>query len=61
MGDSEEILLENLDKEYYHRAFLMEQGNQHLKREMEVSIQAGDIVGVLYDEILKQTRQTEIP
>ena len=34
--------------------FLVETGNTHLKREMEISIQAGDIVGVLYDAILKQ-------
>ncbi len=53
-GEPEEILLENLDKEYYRLSFLVEQGNEHLKREMEISIQAGDIVGVLYDEILKQ-------
>ena len=53
-GEPEEILLENLDKEYYRLSFLVEQENQHLKREMEISIQAGDIVGLLYDEILKQ-------
>ena len=53
-GEPEEILLENLDKEYYRLSFLAEQGNEHLKREMEISIQAGNIVGVLYDEILKQ-------
>ncbi len=53
-GEPEEVLLENLEKEYYRLSFLVEQGNEHLKREMEISIQAGDIVGVLYDEILKQ-------
>ena len=31
----------------------IEEGNEHLKREMQVSIQAGEIVGKLYDEILK--------
>ena len=53
-GEPEEILLENLEKEYYRLSFLVEQGNEHLKREMDISIQAGDIVGALYDEILKQ-------
>lgn len=53
-GEPEEILLRDLEKEYYRLSFLVEQGNEHLKREMEISIQAGDIVGVLYDEILKQ-------
>ena len=53
-GEPEEILLENLEKEYYRLSFLVESGNEHLQREMEISIQAGDIVGILYDEILKQ-------
>lgn len=53
-GEPEEILLENLDKEYYRLSFLVETDNTHIKREMEISIQAGDIVGVLYDAILKQ-------
>ena len=52
-GEPEEILLENLEKEYYRLQFLVETGNEHLKREMEISIQAGELVGKLYDEILK--------
>ena len=52
-GEPEEILLENLDKEYYRLQFLVDEGNEHLKKEMEVSIQAGELVGKLYDEILK--------
>lgn len=52
-GEPEEILLENLEKEYYRLEFLVETGNEHLKREMEISIQAGELVGKLYDEILK--------
>ena len=51
--EPEEILLENLEKEYYRLQFLIESGNEHLKREMEISIQAGELVGKLYDEILK--------
>ena len=52
-GEPEEILLENLEKEYYRLQFLVETGNEHLKREMEISIQAGELVGKLYEEILK--------
>lgn len=52
-GEPEELLLENLEKEYYRLQFLVETGNEHLKREMEISIQAGELVGKLYDEILK--------
>ena len=51
--EPEEILLENLEKEYYRLQFLVDTGNEHLKREMEISIQAGELVGKLYDEILK--------
>ncbi len=53
-GDPEIILLENLDKEYYRLQFLVESGNEHIKREMEVSIAAGEIVGKLYDAFAKQ-------
>lgn len=53
-GEPEEILLENLDKEYYRLQFLVDSGNEHLKREMEVSIAAGEIVGLLYDAFAKQ-------
>lgn len=52
-GEPEEILLENLEKEYYRLEFLVEAGSEHLKREMEISIQAGELVGKLYDEVLK--------
>lgn len=53
-SEPEEILLENLDKEYYRLQFLVEEGNEHLKREMDISIKAGELVGKIYDEILKQ-------
>ena len=52
-GEPQEILLEDLEKEYYRLAFLVDKGNENLKKEMEISIQAGEIVGKLYDEILK--------
>lgn len=52
-GEPEEILLENLEREYYRLEFLVDVGNEHLKREMQISIQAGELVGKLYDEILK--------
>lgn len=53
-GEPEEILLENLEKEYYRLQFLVDEGSEHLKREMEVSIAAGEIVGLLYDAFHKQ-------
>lgn len=53
-GQPEEILLKNLPKEYYRLSLLVDSENEHIKREMEISIKAGDIVGVLYDAFLKQ-------
>lgn len=53
-GEPEEILLENLEKEYYRLQFLVDSGSEHLKQEMEVSIAAGEIVGLLYDAFHKQ-------
>ena len=53
-GEPEEILLENLEKDYYRLSFLVDNKNVHLQREMELSIQAGEIVGLLYDAFLKQ-------
>lgn len=53
-GEPEKILLKDLEKEYYRLQFLVDSGSEHLKREMEVSIAAGDIVGRLYDALIKQ-------
>lgn len=53
-GEPEHILLKDLEKEYYRLQFLTDTGDENIKREMEVSIQAGNLVGILYDEILKQ-------
>jgi type I restriction-modification system DNA methylase subunit len=53
-GEPEEILLENLEKEYYRLSFIVDSENEHLKKEMEISIKAGDLVGELYELFLKQ-------
>ncbi len=53
-GEPEVIKLVDLEKDYYRLQFLVDTGNEHLKREMEVSITAGEIVGLLYDAILRQ-------
>ena len=58
-GEPEKILLENLDKEYYRLQFLVDMGSEHLKREMEVSIAAGEIVGLLYDAFARQYANPE--
>lgn len=53
-GEPEKIRLADLEKEYYRLQFLVDTGDEHIRREMEVSIAAGDIVGLLYDAFAKQ-------
>ena len=53
-GEPEQILLENFGKEYYRLMFLVDAKNEHLSKEMQVSIQAGEIVGRIYEALLKQ-------
>ena len=50
----EVIQLADLSKEYHRLAFLTDVNKAHLKREMDLSIKAGEIVGQIYDSILKQ-------
>lgn len=60
-GEPEEVLLENLDTEYYRMQFLVDAGDNHIRKEMEISLQAGELVGVLYDAILKQYKNPSSP
>ncbi len=53
-GEPEQILLENLGKEYYRLMFLVDTKSEHLSKEMQVSMQAGEIVGKIYEALLKQ-------
>lgn len=53
-GEPEEIKLADLEKEYYRLQFLVDTGDAHIQKEMEISIQAGELVGKLYDAFLKQ-------
>lgn len=58
-GEPEVIELANLEKEYYRLQFLVDTGDDHIQREMEVSIAAGEIVGLLYDAFAKQYAEPE--
>lgn len=53
-GEPESILLKDLQKEYYRLKFLVEEKNELIHHEEQISIKAGDLVGKLYDAILKQ-------
>ena len=57
----ETILLNDLEKEFHRLSFLVDDTNVHLKKELEVSIQAGEIVGVLHDKILAQYKDPSNP
>ena len=60
-GEPEVVLLENLGEEYYRLQFLVDTEDSHIRKEMEISLQAGELVGVLYDAILKQYKNPDSP
>lgn len=53
-GEPAVIKLADLPKEYYRLQFIADTGNVHLKKELEVSIKAGELVGKLYDALHAQ-------
>ena len=53
-SDPEKILLKDLPKEYYRLQFMVDTGNAHIKKEMELSIKAGEIIGEIYNAIREQ-------
>lgn len=59
--EPETLRLANLEKEYHRLQFLVDTGSTVVKKEMEVSLQAGAIVGTLYDALLKQYKDPESP
>ena len=52
--EPKQIFLKDLGKEYYRLKFLVDNTSEHISKEMEVSMQAGEIVGRIYDALLKQ-------
>ncbi len=58
-GEPETIYLKDLPKEYYRLQFPTDTGSEFIRKEMEISIKAGELVGVLYDEILKQYKNPD--
>ncbi|OQB47135.1 MAG: hypothetical protein BWY02_02180 [bacterium ADurb.Bin157] len=58
-GEPEQIFLKDLPTEYYRLQFLVDKGNENIQREMQVSIEAGNLVGKLYSLILKQYKNPE--
>lgn len=60
-GEPEKILLADLEKEYYRLQFLVDEQNKNLQREMEISIKAGDLVGILYSKLLPRYKSPDSP
>lgn len=61
-NDPPEVLrLCDLEQECYRLQFLVDTGSAHIRKEMEVSLKAGELVGRLYDALLRQYRTPESP
>ncbi|MBQ7516763.1 MAG: SAM-dependent DNA methyltransferase, partial [Schwartzia sp.] len=58
-AEPEIIRLEDLEKEYYRLQFLVIVRSHDAKKEMEISLKAGEIVGRLYDALLKQYKNPD--
>lgn len=58
-GEPEIIELKDLEREHYRLQFLVDTGDTNIHKEMEVSLEAGRIVGVLYDALLAQYKEPE--
>lgn len=53
-SEPEEILLKDLGTDYYRLKFLVDAQSEHISKEVEVSMQAGEIVGRIYESLLEQ-------
>lgn len=53
-SEPQHIALINLGDDYYRLQFLVDTGSVHINKEMEVSMQAGEIVGRMYDALIKE-------
>ena len=61
-NDEPELLeLADLEKEYSRLRFLIDTTSEHIKKEMEISLKAGELVGVLYDALLAQYQNPDDP
>lgn len=53
-NEAQVIKLADLPTEYYRLKFLVDTGSEALKREMELSLKAGELVGIIHDRFLEQ-------
>lgn len=52
--EPQQIFLKDLEKDFYRLQFLVDQKNENIRREEELSLQAGILVGKLYDALVKE-------
>ncbi|MEE3313503.1 MAG: DNA methyltransferase [Treponema sp.] len=55
----ETILLKDLEREYYRLQFLVDQKNENTRKEEELSVRAGELVGKLYDSLIKEYKNPD--
>ena len=53
-AEPEIVKLSDFEKEYHRLNFLVDTGNENLKKEMELSLKAGELVGRIHDRFLEQ-------
>ena len=53
-AEAQVIYLKDLESEYYRLSFLTDTESEHLKKELQISKDAGDLVGKLYDAFYEQ-------
>ncbi|WP_407447103.1 DNA methyltransferase [Fibrobacter sp.] len=53
-NEPEQIFLKDLPKEYHRLNFLVDARSEHIQREVEISVKAGEIVGKIYDALLPE-------
>ena len=53
-AEPQKILLEHLEQEYYRLQFLVDTRSEQIRREEEISLKAGELVGKLYDTLIKE-------
>lgn len=58
-SEAEVIYLKDLEEDYYRMNFLVNEKDQYIKKATEVSIKAGELVGVLYDSLLKEYQEPD--
>ena len=60
-SDPSIVKLKDLEKEYYRLEILIDKTNTQIEKETKVSIQAGELIGQIYDELIEQYHNPEDP